>query len=247
MTRPAILPNETPFDAALAEQRLQDASPERVLEFMIGVFGQKIAAVSSFGAESAVLLSMVAEIEPSTPVLFLDTGYLFQETLDYRDELTARLRLTNVQTILPDAEKLSKHDPENALWADNPDACCHLRKVAPLAKALQPFDAWINGRKRYHGMQRAGLQIFEMDGERIKVNPLARMTREDINTRFALRQLPRHPLEALGFYSIGCMPCTSRSNAAEGLRSGRWRGTGKTECGIHSSLSPVLNMAKPGH
>ncbi len=219
---------------------LEDASPVEILECMLGRYNGRIAAVSSFGTESAVLLSLVSKIDLATPVLFLDTGYLFDETLRYRDALVERLGLTDVRTETPDPADAARRDPENALWAENPDACCALRKVAPLAKALKPFDAWINGRKRYHGDLRSRMQVIEHDGERTKINPMARMSREDINAYFNAHNLPRHPLEAKGFLSIGCMPCTSRSAPGDEIRSGRWRGQGKTECGIHT-----LNIRAP--
>ncbi len=222
---------------------LEEASPTQILECMLTRYNGRIAAVSSFGTESAVLLSLISNIDRSTPVLFLDTGYLFEETLRYRDALVDRLHLTDVRTQTPDAVEAAQKDPENALWAENPDACCALRKVAPLAKALKPFDAWINGRKRYHGDLRSRMQVIEFDGERTKINPMARMSREDINAHFNAHNLPRHPLEAKGFLSIGCMPCTSRSAPGDEIRSGRWRGQGKTECGIHTLniRAPILN------
>jgi phosphoadenosine phosphosulfate reductase len=223
-----------PFDMAAEERFLAACPPIRILERVLDKFGGRIAAVSSFGTESAVLLAMIAEIDRATPVLFIDPGYLFPETLSYREEIISQLGLTGVRTISPDSGEAAAKDPENSLWADNPDACCALRKVAPLARALAPFDAWINGRKRYHGNLRATLSVFESDGNRVKINPLARMDRNEIDGEFARRSLPRHPLEQKGFASIGCMPCTARAVPGEGVRSGRWRGSGKTECGIHT-------------
>lgn len=226
------------YEDFMGDAWLEEASPTAVLETILGRYNGHIAAVSSFGTESAVLLSLIAQIDRGTPVLFLDTGYLFDETLNYRDALINKLGLTDVRTQKPDATEAAQKDPENALWAEEPDACCALRKVAPLAKALKPFDAWINGRKRYHGDLRSRMQVIEQDGERVKINPMARMSREDINAHFNAHNLPRHPLEAKGFLSIGCMPCTSRSTPGDEVRSGRWRGQGKTECGIHT-----LNLA----
>lgn len=213
---------------------LEDLSPKQILCHVLGRYKGRVAAVSSFGVESAVLLSLIAEIDSATPVVFLDTGYLFDETLHYRDLLVERLGLTGVRTETPDAAEAAIKDPENALWAENPNACCALRKVAPLARALEPFDAWINGRKRYHGDLRARMKVVEQDGARMKYNPLARMSREEINAHFKAYNLPRHPLESKGFLSIGCMPCTSRSQPGDGVRAGRWPGQRKTECGIHT-------------
>ncbi|MDX2265192.1 MAG: phosphoadenylyl-sulfate reductase [Hyphomicrobiales bacterium] len=233
--------HEPEFEAFPGAAALETASPTGVIAQALASFHGRIAAVSSFGTESAVLLSLIAEVDKSTPILFLDTGYLFDETLAYRDALVARLKLTDVRTLRPDPAEAAEKDPENALWAENPDACCALRKVVPLARALKPFDAWINGRKRYHGDMRAAMPVVEHDGERVKINPMARMSREQIVAHFRAHDLPRHPLEAKGFLSIGCMPCTSRSAPGDELRSGRWRGRGKTECGIHTaSLSAAV-------
>lgn len=196
-------------------------------------FPGRIALVSSFGAEAAVLLSMVAEVAPSTPVVFLDTGKLFGETLRYRDKLTERLGLTDVRSIKPDPADVEAQDKDGVLWMQNASACCHIRKVLPLARALEGFDAWITGRKRFHAATRAKLDLFEADREKVKVNPLASWDRDRVQAEFDRRDLPRHPLEEDGFLSIGCMPCTDRVAPGEDIRSGRWRGSEKTECGIH--------------
>jgi phosphoadenosine phosphosulfate reductase len=197
-------------------------------------FRDRLAVVSSFGAESAVILAQIAEIDRDTPILFLDTGKLFSETLRYRDRLVAHLGLRDVRTISPEPSRLAASDPKSMLWLSDPDACCALRKVEPLESALAGFDAWISGRKRYHGGARAALPLFEPDGcGRIKINPLAGWPRSRIEAEFALRGLPRHPLEAQGYLSIGCITCTDRVRTGEDLRAGRWRDLAKTECGIH--------------
>jgi phosphoadenosine phosphosulfate reductase len=198
-------------------------------------FAGRIALVSSFGAEAAVLLHMVASVDPATPVLFLDTLKHFPETLRYRDALVARLGLTDVRSPQPDPEQLARRDAEGTLWHRAPDACCQLRKVEPLAKALAPFAAWISGRKRFHGGARAALPAVEWDGARLKINPLARWDAAEIDCEFEARGLPRHPMVEDGFLSIGCMPCTSRALSADDPRSGRWADREKTECGIHQS------------
>jgi phosphoadenosine phosphosulfate reductase len=167
------------------------------------------------------------------PVLFLDTGHLFEETVAYRDVLAERLGLTDVRTIRPHGTSLLESDPDNFLWSTDPDACCAIRKVAPLALSLEGFDAWINGRKRYQAATRLRLAVVEADGPRLKFNPLASWGRVEIEAHFAARALPRHPMESQGFPSIGCMPCTSRVMPGEDVRAGRWRGKGKVECGIH--------------
>ena len=197
------------------------------------LFPGRIALVSSFGADSAVLLHMLSEINPATPVIFLNTLHLFPETLAYRDQLIAKLGLTNVDTLLPDEKILAQEDPDKFLWASNPDRCCEIRKVLPLAKALQGYDAWITGRKRFQAATRAALPLFEADGARIKVNPLATWTQADIDEYFTAHDLPRHDLIAKNYFSIGCVPCTSSVKPGEDLRAGRWRGRGKTECGLH--------------
>jgi phosphoadenosine phosphosulfate reductase len=176
----------------------------------------------------------MTEVDASIPVIFLDTGWLFEETLAYRDSLIATLGLRDVRTMKPREEALSREDPERDLWFSDPDACCRIRKVEPLARALKPFDAWINGRKRFQGGQRAGIAVVESDGARLKFNPFANVSREQIEAIYREANLPPHPLAAKGYLSVGCMPCTSRTSADEGARAGRWRGRPKTECGIHS-------------
>jgi phosphoadenosine phosphosulfate reductase len=197
-------------------------------------FRGRIAVVSSFGAESAVVLGLVAAIDRRTPVIFIDTGKLFGETLRYRDRLIAKLRLEDVRALHPDPHQLTAADPAGVLWHSDPDRCCALRKIAPLAAALRGFDAWISGRKRYHGAGRTRLPLFEPDDPgRVKINPVAGWSRNRVEAEFAARDLPRHPLEADGYLSIGCMTCTDRVRPDEDPRAGRWRGRDKTECGIH--------------
>jgi phosphoadenosine phosphosulfate reductase len=204
-----------------------------LIEALLRDFPGKVALVSSFGAESAVLLHMAAEVDPNMPVIFLDTGKLFGETLRYRDNLVRRLGLTDLRIVKPEPEALAAGDPDSLLSHTNPDACCALRKVAPLKNALAGFDAWISGRKRYQGALRQFMPVIEASGDKIKLNPLARWPRERVDAEFAARNLPRHPLEEDGFLSIGCMPCTERVAPGADARSGRWAGQEKTECGIH--------------
>lgn len=193
----------------------------------------RIALVSSFGAEAIVLLDLVARIDPHTPVIFLDTGKHFPETLAYRDQVIVRLGLKDVRTVHPSTLDLDAEDPKGTLWQRDPDRCCYLRKVLPLETALRDFDAWINGRKRYHGEARESLGLLELVDGKIKVNPLANWTASDIARILAERGLPQHPLVADGYRSIGCAPCTSRTAPGQGARSGRWAERLKTECGIH--------------
>lgn len=200
-----------------------------------GDLAGRIALVSSFGAESAVLLDLVARVDPATPVIFLDTGKLFAETLAYRDALAARLGLTDLRTVSPDPADLARHDPDGTLWSLDPDRCCHIRKTEPLDAALAGFDAWITGRKRFHGGGRATLPAIEGDEAtgRIKVNPLASWSADGIQRYLADRDLPVHPLVAKGYASIGCRPCTRVVAPGEAPRAGRWAWLDKTECGIH--------------
>jgi phosphoadenosine phosphosulfate reductase len=200
-------------------------------------FRGRIALVSSFGAEAALLLHMVAKIDAGVPVLFLETGKHFPETLAYRDELVARLGLRDVRSLVPDPRAAAGRDPDGTLWQRAPDACCALRKVEPLGKAIEPFAAWISGRKRFHGGARAGLPVLEAEGARTKVNPLAPWSAADIEAEVNARGLPRHPLVERGYLSIGCEPCTALPVTANDRRSGRWAELAKTECGIHLSLN----------
>ncbi|HEX2886744.1 phosphoadenylyl-sulfate reductase [Vineibacter terrae] len=228
-----------PAAVAAPARRARHASTREFLQAAItDTYRGRIALVSSFGTEAAVLLHLVASIDRATPVLFIDTLKLFPETLRYRDLLTARLGLSDVRTIHPDAARLAQDDPDGDLWRRDPDHCCVIRKVEPLARALAGFDAWINGRKRFQGGARAALSPVEHADGRIKLNPLADWSVEDIDGYFAVHNLPRHLLEADGFTSIGCMTCSAPTLPGEDRRAGRWRGQGKTECGIHLALTP---------
>jgi phosphoadenosine phosphosulfate reductase len=217
------------LNAALAA-----ASPEAVIEKAIEqVPAGRLAIVSSFGIESAVLLKYVADVDPGLPVLFIDTGMLFEETLDYRDRLVDVLRLTDVRSLKPNIELVERRDPDRDMWLRDTDSCCHIRKVRPLSDALGAFDGWVNGRKRFHGEARADITHVESDGRLLKFNPLAALSRKDVEAVFEAEGLPRHPLEKMGFSSVGCMPCTSRTREGEAPRAGRWRNQNRTECGIH--------------
>jgi phosphoadenosine phosphosulfate reductase len=193
----------------------------------------KTALVSSFGAESAVLLHMVSEIDPHLPVIFLDTGKLFPETFDYRDKLIVELGLTNVRSIQPAREDLEAFDADGFLHLLDTDTCCNIRKAVPLEKALIGFDVVISGRKRFHGASRAKLDFISIADGRLKVEPLAGFTALDIHAYMVSHHLPSHPLKLEGYRSIGCEPCTKRGGTDEDPRSGRWSGSDKTECGIH--------------
>jgi len=196
-------------------------------------FAGRLAVVSSFGADSAMLLALVADIDRDVPVIFLDTGKHFPETLAYRRDLVRRLGLRDVRDIRPDPVELARTDPQGDLHRWIPDDCCALRKVAPLERALAPFAAWATGRRRSQARTRAALPFMETVGGRVKFNPLADWTAERIADELARRDLPRHPLVADGYVSIGCAPCTRAVRPGEDPRAGRWPGQGKIECGIH--------------
>ncbi|GAA4776218.1 phosphoadenylyl-sulfate reductase [Stakelama sediminis] len=211
------------------------------MEMLRTVIGEQmagdVATVSSFGTESAVLLHLIASVDASLPVLFLDTGKHFPETIAYRDTLTAFLGLKDVRILSPDAEALKQRDETGLRWSYDPDGCCEIRKVVPLEKALAGFDASFTGRKAFQASTRNALPRFELDGDRLKINPLIDWTREDIAAWFDKHDLPHHPLETEGYPSIGCAPCTSKVLPGEDPRSGRWRGWDKTECGIHTPVA----------
>lgn len=208
-------------------------------------FAGRIAVVSSFGAESSVLLHMVAEIDPSTPVIFLNTGKLFGETLRYRDRLQEKLGLTDLRSIAPHPDDLKVKDPNGGLWNVDPDQCCFVRKVLPLERALASFDASITGRKRFQTSARAVMDPIEeerirpilgegqREGTRFKINPLAYWGEEELDRYVDGHKLPRHPLVKDGYLSIGCMPCTEKVPEGGSYRDGRWTGRDKDECGIH--------------
>ncbi|MDX1737137.1 MAG: phosphoadenylyl-sulfate reductase [Alphaproteobacteria bacterium] len=195
----------------------------------------KLALVSSFGAESAVLLHLVSRVDKNFPVFFLDTGKHFKETLDYVDLLSARLRLTNVQFVSPNVKEVESLDPNGDLHKSDPDTCCAIRKVAPLAETLKSFNGWITGRKRFHGGGRATLPLAELDEGKIKLNPIVDWSPEQIEEHFTNFGLPSHALTAQGYTSIGCEVCTNKPTPGSDTRSGRWQGKSKFECGIHKA------------
>jgi phosphoadenosine phosphosulfate reductase len=239
-----MLANPRPPEAeveALAEAASLDAlyghlAPEQIIERAArDHFAGEIAAVSSFGADSAVLLNMIVGVDRSLPVIFLDTGKHFEETLSYRDALIADFGLSNVRVITPDTSVLERLDPDGRLHRSSTDACCDIRKVEPLARGIEPFRAWFTGRKRFQAQTRAALPTFESVGSRIRINPLARWTTSDQADYMRKHALRENPLVAYGYLSIGCFPCTQPVQPGEDTRSGRWAGQSKVECGIHLS------------
>ena len=235
-----IAPRFTESDAIRLNNMFRGNEPAEMMETVIrdDMIGE-LAVVSSFGTESAVLLHMIASVDPAVPVLFLDTGKHFPETLTYRDMLVARFGLANLIILTPDNAALATKDETGLRWSYDPDGCCEIRKVKPLETALARFDASITGRKGFQSSTRNGLPRFEVDGDRLKINPLANWKKERLDAYFEDYDLPRHPLEGRGYPSIGCAPCTSKVAKGEDPRSGRWKGWDKTECGIHSDVTPL--------
>lgn len=231
-------PRFTPEEVAALNARFDGVEAQDMLAAVLaeGLVG-RVAVVSSFGAESAVLLHLVAQADRNTPVLFLDTHKHFPETLAYRDQLIGKLGLTDLRVLEPDAAVVAKKDETGLRWSWDPDGCCEIRKVIPLARAMAGFDASITGRKGFQSSTRAGLPRFEIDtadaAGRLKINPLANWPKDRLEAYFEAHGLPRHPLVAQGYPSIGCAPCTSKVAPGEDPRSGRWKGWDKTECGIH--------------
>ncbi|RWK61568.1 phosphoadenylyl-sulfate reductase [Mesorhizobium sp.] len=222
------------YEAVIAELNHLDG-PELLAPLVTELFCGNIALVSSFGAESAVLLHMAASIDRSLPVITLDTGKLFSETIAYRAQLTALLGLTDLRVVTPQANVLRMLDGAGSLHRRDPDRCCQIRKVLPLETTLTGFKTWISGRKRYHGGLRADVPTLEETDGRLKIDPLARFTRQQIEAYLDRYNLPRHPLLEKGYLSIGCAPCTAACGSADNPRAGRWSGLSKMECGIHRS------------
>ena len=214
---------------------------EMLRNLLTGDLAGRVALVSSFGAESAVLLHMVAQIDADVPVVFTNTQKMFGETLAYRDTLAEQLGLTDLRVYRPDPRMLAAKDKTGLRWSYDPDGCCAIRKVEPLQRALRGFDAWISGRKGFQASTRAAIPLFELDrehptGPKLKLNPLSGWTKAALDAYFTEHELPHHPLEAEGYLSIGCAPCTSKVLPGEDPRAGRWRGWEKVECGIHTPL-----------
>ena len=213
--------------------------------FAEGTLGST-AVVSSFGTESAVLLDLVARADPTTPVIFVDTLKMFPETLAYRDRLVAHVGLRDSRVVAPDLAVLLVRDEQGLRWSYDPDGCCDVRKVEPLARAKQGLDSWISGRKAFQSQTRQNIPRFEVEDGRLKVNPLGDWVKADLQAYFDASDLPRHPLESDGYLSIGCQPCTSKVQPGEDPRAGRWRGWAKVECGIHGGiLDPLIEFYRP--
>lgn len=208
-------------------------------------FADRVALVSSFGAESVVLLHLVSQIDKTLPVIFLDTEFHFHETLEYQKSVADRLGLTNLVLVSPDPVEVRRSDPDRDLHKSNPDLCCGLRKTAPLERAVAPYGAWITGRKRHQTPQRAALELFEEGANgKIKINPLAYWSPQLLKRYILEHGLPRHPLVKAGYASIGCQPCTSPVQSGEDARAGRWRSSEKQECGIHIQDGKIVRGSR---
>lgn len=230
---------------------LEGASAERVLTWL-AVTVPRPAVTSSFGAESAVLLHLLSRVAPHIPVLFLDTGLHFQETLTFRRELAADLGLSVVDVYPARSVEDQALDHGDRLWERDPDACCGLRKTVPLRQALRDYGGWASGVRRVQTPERAATPVVEArrhDGRwMVKVAPLAAWTDADVADYLDAHHLPRHPLTTAGFRSIGCAPCTTPVSPDQDPRAGRWASTAKTECGIHidANGAVVRTAAAPG-
>jgi phosphoadenosine phosphosulfate reductase len=241
-------PRWTQADADALNARFAGVEAGEVLKALVaeGILG-KVAVVSSFGTESAVLLHLVAQADKDMPVVFVDTLRMFPETLDYRDTLVKHLGFTDSQTVTPLADVIAAKDANNLRWSYDPDGCCEIRKVEPLKRAKQGLDSWISGRKAFQSVTRQNLPRFEIEDGRLKINPLGDWDKAMLDAYFEAHDLPRHPLEEQGYLSIGCEPCTSKVMPGEDPRAGRWRGWDKVECGIHTASTPLADPDDPAN
>ncbi|HTH27332.1 MAG TPA: phosphoadenylyl-sulfate reductase [Sphingobium sp.] len=241
-------PRFTQADADALNARFEGVDTATMLKVL---FSEKmlgtVAVVSSFGTESAVLLHLVAQADPTVPVIFVDTLKMFPETLEYRETLRERLGFTDSRTVTPLPSVLAEKDATGLRWSYDPDGCCEIRKVEPLARAKEGLDSWISGRKAFQSQTRANLPRFEVEDGRLKLNPLGDWDKAALDAYFEAHDLPRHPLEAQGYLSVGCEPCTSKVLPGEDPRAGRWRGWDKVECGIHTASTPVGDPDDPAN
>ena len=220
------------FDIKNFYKKYSNLDSEKLLRIMIkDIFYKKIAVTSSFGAESAVILHLVSQIKKNIPVIFLNTEKLFSETLKYLETIKKKLKLNNIKIFKPDTDYLKKYDVNNDLYKTDPNLCCHIRKVLPLRKSMENYNAWINGRKRFHSTERSNLKKIEIINGLIKINPLVDWSFKKIKNYMINNNLPEHPIVAEGYKSIGCQPCTSKTK--DSIRDGRWSDSLKSECGIH--------------
>ncbi len=218
-------------------QNYKNFSPQDILEKSIKFsFRKKMVYICSFGAESAIILHMISKIDNNFPIVLLNTNFLFEETIDYKNYLIKSFNLTNCDEYFPDDKDLDALDKHGKLWKINPDLCCNIRKVLPLQKVLKRYKAWISGRKSYHEGERKSLKFFEKLNNKIVVNPLANIDQNFVNSYFEKNKIKRHPLFEHGYLSIGCINCTVKTLSSDDPRSGRWYNKIKTECGIHYNI-----------
>ena len=235
------------FDAEALAGALAEAGAVMDRKAFLGLvselFGDRATILSSFGAQSAVVLHLVSQAAPGMPVTFLNTGKLFGQTLKYRDQLLGQLgMLDNLRELTP-AGEIDAEDPNGMLWNENPDRCCELRKVIPLNTHLEGFDCTLTGLRRAQGGFRKGVQLVEVEDGRIKINPIYDWSDEDVETAFSNFNLPQNPMVEQGYRSIGCMPCSAPESEGDS-RDGRWASSAKTECGIHSRLSSLDKQSR---
>ena len=222
------------IDLAQESARLEGLTPEARLAFAVDRFGADLLFTSSFGAQSAVLLHLWSQVAKHLPVTFVDTGFLFPETLRYRDELVAKLGL-ELRVLVPDVA----HEAFVTRYGDDiqkkdPDFCCGLNKVAPLAPYKERAKAWVSGLRRDQSKTRANVEILEQDEHLVRVHPIADVTRDAVAAYLTRHGLPEHPLVARRYLSIGCAPCTRAVAEGDDERAGRWSWSNKTECGLHT-------------
>lgn len=230
----------TPDDIQRANARFNAAEPgfdttAAIITWAAEHFMPRLAITSSFQTQSVALLHIMSQVQPDIPVIFLDTGYHFPETVAYRDELVERfgLTLTIARPVTTQSDQIRQYG--DALYRRDPDLCCYINKVEPMQRALRDLDAWLSGIRRDQTANRANAEPVELtkDG-RVKINPLVAWTHKDLWTYIHRHDLPAHPLFSQGYLSVGCAPCTQPVTAGGDERSGRWAGQGKTECGLHT-------------
>jgi phosphoadenosine phosphosulfate reductase len=220
-------------DLSTLQDRLEGKSTQHILRWVWNTFGEKAAATSSFQSQSVPLLHIISETVPELPILFLDTGFHFPETLEFRDQLAEEFGL-NVWSLKPRMGHDGFREKYGELHRHNPDMCCHLNKVQPLDDALEEYDVWVTGIRRDQTEERAGTPVVQRhDESTLKVCPMVEWTSRDIWTYVDEHDLPNHPLLEEGYLSIGCAPCTQPPGENGEARDGRWSGSDKTECGLH--------------
>lgn len=234
-----------------ASRQLETAGPQDVLRWALQRFGKGLTMATAFGEEGCCLIAMLSGLQQelgAAPDIFnLETGYQFAETLALRDELQERygLPIRLVSSIETVAEMEARFG--GPIYGTAPDQCCHIRKVVPLAKAVEGFDAWITAIRRQQTPERATAPIVGFDNrfDLVKINPLANWTKQQVHDYIQVNHVPTNPLHLQGYTSIGCQPCTRAITAGEDERAGRWAGTDKRECGLHWDTSGKLSHQQP--